>query len=60
MNYYGRLAQLARAPRLHRGGRRFDSYIAHHWITAYTNGFFVETIQRDIDTSIYLCYNKTN
>jgi hypothetical protein len=26
----GRLAQLARAPRLHRGGHRFESYIAHH------------------------------
>ncbi len=25
----GRLAQLARAPRLHRGGRRFKSYIVH-------------------------------
>ena len=26
---WGRLAQLARAPRLHRGGRRFESYIVH-------------------------------
>lgn len=28
----GRLAQLARAPRLHRGGHRFESCIAHHTI----------------------------
>jgi hypothetical protein len=27
---YGRLAQLARAPRLHRGGQRFESFSAHH------------------------------
>jgi hypothetical protein len=26
----GRLAQLVRAPRLHRGGRRFESCTAHH------------------------------
>ena len=26
----GRLAQLVRAPRLHRGGHRFESYTAHH------------------------------
>lgn len=29
VKYFGRLAQLARAPRLHRGGYRFESYIAH-------------------------------
>ena len=29
MKRFGRLAQLARAPRLHRGGRRFEPYIAH-------------------------------
>ena len=28
--FHGRLAQLARAPRLHRGGRGFESLIAHH------------------------------
>jgi hypothetical protein len=27
--HFGRLAQLVRAPRLHRGGRRFESYTAH-------------------------------
>lgn len=27
---YGRLAQLARAPRLHRGGRGFEPLSAHH------------------------------
>ncbi len=27
---YGRLAQLVRAPALQAGGRRFESYIAHH------------------------------
>jgi hypothetical protein len=26
----GRLAQLVRAPALQAGGRRFESYIAHH------------------------------
>ena len=26
----GRLAQLVRAPRLHRGGQRFESFIVHH------------------------------
>lgn len=28
---FGRLAQLARASRLHRGGHRFESYTAHHF-----------------------------
>ncbi len=28
---YGRLAQLVRAPALQAGGRRFESYIAHHF-----------------------------
>lgn len=28
--HVGRLAQLARAPRLHRGGRGFESLSAHH------------------------------
>ena len=27
----GRLAQLVRAPALQAGGRRFESYIAHHF-----------------------------
>ena len=27
---HGRLAQLVRAPALQAGGRRFESYIAHH------------------------------
>ena len=27
---FGRLAQLVRAPALQAGGRRFESYIAHH------------------------------
>ena len=27
---YGRLAQLVRAPALHAGGHRFESYTAHH------------------------------
>ena len=30
----GRIAQLVRAPRLHRGGRGFDSLFAHHVLTA--------------------------
>ncbi len=29
-NKCGRLAQLARAPRLHRGGRGFEPLSAHH------------------------------
>ena len=28
--YFGRLAQLVRAPALQAGGHRFESYIAHH------------------------------
>ena len=28
--FYGELAQLARAPRLHRGGQGFESLILHH------------------------------
>ena len=30
----GRLAQLVRAPALQAGGRRFESYIAHHYFFA--------------------------
>ena len=30
-NRHGRLAQLARAPRLHRGSRGFESLIAHFY-----------------------------
>ena len=33
---YGRLAQLARAPRLHRGGRGFEPLSAHHESFAWT------------------------
>ena len=29
---FGRLAQLVRAPDLHSGGRRFESFIAHHFL----------------------------
>ena len=28
--FFGRLAQLVRAPALQAGGHRFESYIAHH------------------------------
>ncbi len=31
MRFSGRLAQLVRAPRLHRGGRGFESLSAHHF-----------------------------
>ena len=29
--WFGRIAQLVRAPRWHRGGRRFEFYYAHHF-----------------------------
>ena len=29
--YYGRLAQLVRAPALQAGGHRFESYSVHHY-----------------------------
>lgn len=32
MSHSGRLAQLARASRLHREGRGFEPLIAHHWL----------------------------
>src|SRR5262249_50175263 len=34
----GRLAQLARAPRLHRGGRWFESITAHHVRSQFEEG----------------------
>ena len=36
LNYVGGLAQLARAPALHAGGRRFDSDILHREIVCHT------------------------
>lgn len=39
---YGRLAQLARAPRLHRGGRGFEPLSAHQIkIPTFTVGFLI-------------------
>ncbi len=35
----GRLAQLVRASRLHREGRRFESFIAHHFLDTKTGPF---------------------
>ena len=32
--FFGRLAQLVRAPALQAGGHRFESYIAHHYFFA--------------------------
>ena len=37
MEGLGRVAQLVRAPRLHRGGPRFESVRAHHPITSRSN-----------------------
>ena len=37
----GRLAQLARAPRLHRGGLGFESLTAHHRKIRTQSGFFL-------------------
>ncbi len=39
---FGRLAQLVRASRLHREGRRFESCIAHH-----TKLGFVECVEKN-------------
>ena len=40
----GRIAQLVRAPRWHRGGRRFEFYYAHqiiHLVIKWLRGFFL-------------------
>ncbi len=36
--WYGLLAQLARAPRLHRGGRGFEPLATHHRFDIKTSG----------------------
>ena len=53
----GRLAQLARAPRLHRGGRGFEPLSAHHMQEVY---FCTQTIQayNQIRMSLYRKINR--
>ena len=48
-SFFGRLAQLVRAPRLHRGGPRFEPVIAHH-PPPDTQGGTLHPIIRDADT----------
>ena len=38
--FYGRLAQLARASRLHREGQEFESLTAYHFKSPFHTGFF--------------------
>jgi hypothetical protein len=58
----GRLAQLVRALRLHRGGRRFESYSVHikEIITANTpkNRQIQAYFLFNIDIIINICYNN--